>query len=127
MNTRSVKAKGREAEKAVVEYLRGKGFPAERRRLTGAADCGDVSGVSGWVLEVKAERRLDLPGYLRELASEIKAADLALDSDHRGAVIVKKRGSLDASKWYAVLTLEDLVGLMLELARASGTEPHSLT
>jgi len=101
--SRGIKAKGREAENAVVEYLMDRGCDAERRRQTGIGDCGDIGGVPGWVIEVKAEKRINLSGYLAELAAEVEAADIKFRRSHQGVVIVKKRGTLDASQWYAVM------------------------
>ena len=45
-NLQYAKAKGREAENAVVEFLRARGYRgAERRRLSGDADKGDIAGI----------------------------------------------------------------------------------
>ena len=50
------KQKGTAAETAVVRYLQANGFPAaERRALAGALDKGDIAGVVGVCVEVKAE------------------------------------------------------------------------
>ena len=127
MNSRGVKAKGYTAERAVVDYLRSRGIPAERRRLGGSSDTGDVGGWAGWVCEIKNEKRLDLAGYLRELETEVRNANLKLDEDHKGVVVVKRRGTVDAGDYYAVMKLSHLMDLVSELQRASGTEPHSLT
>ena len=69
--SRGAKAKGRAAESAVVEYLRSRGFNAERRRLGGDEDTGDIAGVRGLVLEVKSAKTLCLPAWLQELHVEV--------------------------------------------------------
>ena len=57
----AAKRKGPAFEGQVVSYLREHGFPqAERRVMGGSRDRGDVAGVPGWVLELKATRALDL-------------------------------------------------------------------
>ncbi len=115
MNSRGIKAKGREAENAVVEYLNAHGHRTERRRLMGVEDCGDIAGIFGWVIEVKSEKRIDLPGYLSELAREIKASDKRMAATpvsfngHTGVVIVKKRGTTDVGQWYAVMPVSQWV------------------
>ncbi len=110
---RAAKAKGASAEQAVVDWFRTHGRPhVERRRLTGTADKGDLAGIPGCVIEVKNEARIDLPGYLRELAVEMANANA-----DTGVVIVKRRGSTDVGGWYAVLTVEAWQALMVEAER----------
>lgn len=115
--SRAAKAKGRNAEAAVVDYLRLRGIPAERRRLTGAQDCGDVGGWQGWCVEVKAEKRVNLAGYLDELAAELGNARVSHDAE-RGVAVVKRRGHTNAADWYAVMPFAHLVDLAQELAAA---------
>jgi hypothetical protein len=44
----TAKAKGRDTENSCVEYLKAWGvLHAERRRLTGSKDCGDITGWPG--------------------------------------------------------------------------------
>jgi hypothetical protein len=97
----------------VVHYLRANGWPAaERRRLAGVADQGDVGGIPGLVLEVKAEKRIVLSSYMDELAAEIQNAGMAYGYPHIGAAVVKRRGTLDAGEWYAVLPFREYVRLI---------------
>ena len=115
------KAKGRGAENAVVAYLRVNGYPhAERRRLAGSADRGDIAGVPFRVVEVKDEKATNLAGWLTELAAE-----MANDGAASGAVVRKRRGypydptrpeTVDnVGEWYAVLPLRLLVAMWREL------------
>lgn len=82
------KAKGTAVETAVVRYLQANGFPAaERRALHGAADRGDISGIPGIAVEVKAVARPAYPQWLREAAKEAANADVPF-----GVVIHKPVG-----------------------------------
>lgn len=71
------KANGRNAETFVVDFLigdDGEYFPnAERRRLAGVNDKGDISGVPAWTLEVKSGA-LHIREWLREAAREAENA-----------------------------------------------------
>lgn len=69
MTPQGSKRKGRDRENRAVEWLQRWWPRAERRRLKGKHDCGDVTGVP-YLVEVKAEERLRVPDYLRELATE---------------------------------------------------------
>jgi hypothetical protein len=82
------KARGTAFETAVVDFLRAHGFPyAERRALRGNKDCGDVSGIVGWVLELKNHREMDLGTWMTEAQKEA-----INDGSYRHAVIHKRRG-----------------------------------
>ncbi len=111
--SRAAKAKGRQGEQVVCDYLTDKlGHLIERRRLQGEADTGDVAGWDGVVIEVKAEKRINLPGYLAELEAEIEAANTKYGKPHRGCVVVKKRGTTDAGEFYAVVPFRVMVELL---------------
>ena len=110
---RYAKTKGRAAEATVVQYLRDQGFNAERRRLAGVADMGDVSGVQGVVVEVKDEKRINLAGYMDELGTEIDNATARFQSDHMGFAVLKRKGyPSDPDAWYAILPLWEIVRLL---------------
>lgn len=110
---RYAKSKGRTAEQKVVEYLRERGFNAERRRLTGTEDCGDVGGIKGLVIEVKDEKRINLAGYMDELHAEVVNATGRLDHEHRGVAVLKRKGKpLQAHEWYAVMPFWAMVDLL---------------
>lgn len=120
---RRAKSVGRDAENAVVEYLSARGIKAERRRLTGTEDCGDISNSLGATIEVKACKALDLSGWLAEVEAEGDNADKRYEEGvrHPRAVVAKKRGTLDAGEWYFICTLEQGVELLqAHAARAAG-------
>lgn len=82
------KARGTAFETAVVDFMRAHGLPlVERRALRGAKDCGDISGVVGWTLELKNHRELDLGTWMTEAQREAMN-----DGGYRHAVIHKRRG-----------------------------------
>lgn len=103
------KRKGSSAELAVAKWLVKLGWTgAERSRAGWADDRGDILGLPGVCIEVKNEKRIDLPGYLRELEVEMKNAKA-----WAGAVIVKRRGSTDPADWYAVMPAQKWAELLL--------------
>ena len=97
MSGRSSRAKGYHAEKAVVDWLREKGFKyAERRRAGGINDTGDIVGViPGMVIEVKNHARMTLAEWMDQLKAEIVNLDA-----WTGAVIHKRKGTTDVGEWY---------------------------
>lgn len=109
---RAIKAKGRTAETAVVELLRRSGWPhAERRRLAGVLDRGDIAGMPGVAWEVKSGARICLPEWLRQAEAE-RAADGAA----YGVLVVKPKGvgAERVGQWPAVLPLDALLRLLTE-------------
>lgn len=105
------KVKGTAAETAVVTTLVEEGWPhVERRALKGALDRGDVAGIPGVMVEVKAEARYDLPGYLREVEAE-----RAHDNADVGVAWVKLRGKTDPRKWAVLMTGEQFIEILRKL------------
>jgi len=86
---------------------------AERRRLSGAADKGDIApgGVPPVpiAIEVKNAKTLNFSGWLKEAEEERKNAGAKY-----GIVIAKRRGYTDAGKWYAMMDGDTLVALLKE-------------
>jgi hypothetical protein len=62
------------------------------------------------VSRVKAEKKFDLPGYLRELEVEMENAKA-----WTGTVIIKRRGSMNVDDWYAVMPAKIWAELLLML------------
>lgn len=97
------KAKGSLFETGVLKWLRSKGLSAERLRLAGKDDEGDiVCMVAGqpYVFELKATVKMDLPQFWRE--ATVEAANYAkargLDVVPPAYVIIKRRmAGLDQS------------------------------
>jgi len=97
------KRKGSAFETGILKFLRLKGLMAERLRLAGKDDEGDiVCMVAGapYIFELKATAKMDLPQFWREAVAE--AANYAkargIDPAPPAYVIVKRRmASLDQS------------------------------
>ena len=105
------KQKGTSAETAVVKYLKANGFSeAERRTLSGANDKGDISGIKDVVFEAKDHKKMDLAGWVKELEVEVENAFAVT-----GAVVHKKRGTLDVGEWYATMPFYMFLDLIREL------------
>lgn len=97
------KSKGRSWENDVVAYLREHGIPAERRRLTGTQDCGDVSGWRGVVVEAKACKIINLSGWADEAETEAINAEERYGCPHYALVLAKRRGAKSVGEGYAIL------------------------
>lgn len=105
------KRKGSAAELAVAKWLRKLGWiHAERSRAGWTDDRGDIDGMPGVCIEVKNEKKIDIPGYLRELEVEMENAKA-----WTGTVIIKRRGSTNVDDWYAVMPAKVWGELMLML------------
>jgi hypothetical protein len=89
------KAKGTAAETAVVRYLQSWWPAAERRALSGGKDKGDVAGIPGVVIEVKAAVRQELAAWRRETWTEMENAQA------RFSMLVVKRPRKGVAEWDA--------------------------
>ena len=109
----AAKRRGATFETSVLKWLRGRGLLAERLRLAGKADEGDiVCFVSGapYIFELKATARLDLPAFWREATAEAEnyAKARGLATVPPAYVIVKRRQASIEQAW-VVQTLEQWV------------------
>ena len=104
--------RGSTFEQAVCEYLAAHGQPyAERRARRGRRDAGDVAGVPGWVLEVKAEKRMSVAGAVDVAERE------RLNAGVPYAASVLKRRMRPTSEAYVVMPLHRFATLLDELDR----------
>jgi hypothetical protein len=107
------KIAGTRFERAVCEFLE-PWFPhVERQCLRGAADRGDILGVPGWVLELKAERALDATTALKEAQVAARHAGA-----HWCAAILKRR-SKPIGEALVVMTLAQWADLVADGRRPS--------
>ena len=108
--TNSSKDKGSAYERLVVMYLKAHGFPKAQRRYGAGAvnDTGDVHGVPEWVLELKAEKKIDLAGYMDETMLEKSNAHETF-----GAAIIKRRNK-SVGQSYVVMPLEQFCELLIK-------------
>lgn len=107
MKPSTAKAKGRDTENRFVDYLARWVPHCERRRLAGTADRGDITGMPGFVWEVKSGARVDIAGWLAELEVEIRN-----DRADMGAVVVRPKGAPDPEGWYTVMPLPAMMRLL---------------
>lgn len=107
---------GTAGETAVVRQLVVRNWPnAERRRLKGNLDEGDITGCPGICIEVKAGKAAasasdkQIADWMNELASETINAR----AEH-GILVVKRKGigEDNADRWHTYLTLGTLVDLV---------------
>lgn len=96
----AAKKKGTAAEREVVNYLRNWWPAAERRALSGNKDKGDVAGIPGVVVEVKAAQRPMLAAWERETLTEQKNAGAEL------CMLVVKRPYKPVAQWDAYLPVK---------------------
>lgn len=76
MSLATNKRNGAKTEDVVAAYLAANGFPlAERRRLEGVLDRGDIAGVRDTVVEVKHAQAPDVQTWWREAERERCNAD----------------------------------------------------
>lgn len=114
--------KGSRFEREVLDYLREHGYDAERLRLTGKEDEGDllircdIRGlvVHRFVFEAKNVSRMNLAGWVQE--AEVEALNYA---DHRGIdyefvhwAVVHKRKGKGVAKSYVTLPLDEFLRLL---------------
>lgn len=105
------KQKGTAYETEIAQYLRSRGWVhAERRALAGHNDLGDITGIPGCVIEAKACKTFDLPGWLNELEQEVANARADV-----GFVFVRRRGTSDRGRDYAVMTVRQACDLLARL------------
>ena len=108
MKPATAKAKGRATENQAVEWLREQGWVhAERRRLAGSEDQGDVTGIPGICIEVKSAAQWKPVQWLRECTAETKHANAAL-----GFVMARPKGGVDVNDWVMMLTPQTLIQLL---------------
>lgn len=109
------KAKGTAWESLVAGYLNEYSLDAER---TGSADAdkGDIHA-GDWTIEAKAEARIDLPGYLKQLAAAVKRRGTYA---FQSAVFIKNRRH-SIQDGYAVMSIGNYRALMLYVNAMEGT------
>lgn len=115
---RANRAKGATAERHLVAWLRGHGWPgAERAVRTGyrtttriGADPGDITGTPGLVWQVKNRSDFDQPAVLAGALAETEVQRVAENADY-GLLIQRRTGHADPGQWWAWLRLGALVSM----------------
>lgn len=107
---------GSEWELRILRWVREQGLKAERLRLAGKDDEGDIAvedvGLT-YVVEAKAEQKMDLSGYVRE--AEVEAVNYAkargIDPERVMPIVIVKRRSQPVEKAYVVTTVDQFFRL----------------
>jgi HJR/Mrr/RecB family endonuclease len=98
------KKRGTEHETRCVRWLRAHGW-SYARRITqkGSRDEGDIRLADGVpvVIEAKNEKAITIGTYIAELDAECVNAEC-----DQGVVIIKRRGTTDVGKYYALTTVD---------------------
>lgn len=104
------KVKGRVWETDIVKYLQAAGFKhAERRRLAGARDRGDIAGFPGLVIEAKNETPYRIPEWLREAEQE-----RINDNAEWCVVWARRKGKPDPADGFVIMTGKQFLGMLLD-------------
>jgi hypothetical protein len=117
MKPGTAKAKGRDTENDCVNFLLQWWPDAERKRLKGEKDEGDVTGIGYRVIEVKSGGVLAVPQWFRELKAEREnlRERVALVPElvplPPGMIAVRPSGKPNPEDWWAMLPLRDLCEL----------------
>jgi hypothetical protein len=98
--------KGATYERQIAAYLRTLGAHSIRTQpLGGRQTLGDLTNPWGLHLELKNHQRLDLAGWIDQATRDATA-------DRTPVVIIKRRGTTDPARSYAVLELHHLIHLI---------------
>ncbi len=116
----SAKAAGTRMETHTADYLAAHvDDRIERRRLSGAMDRGDLSGLRHMggriVVEVKDYGGRLLPGPWVDEAH----VEMGNDGAIAGLVVAKRRGITDPGSQFVLMTVNDLIGIL------TGSRPDS--
>jgi hypothetical protein len=95
----SAKQAGTKWESEIVRTLIANGWAnAERRRLNGTHDRGDIAGIPGVVIEAKSTNRLELATAVDEATEEAANAGTNI-----GVAWLKRKGRTNAADGYVVM------------------------
>lgn len=99
------KARGRESERLLAQYLNAEGFIAFPANPS--ASGSDVVGVEGIDWEIKSRRNLDIPALFKQLERRRKSTGLGL-----GVIRLNGQGAKNIGSWVGLVRLDDLVYLL---------------
>lgn len=102
---------GTKWETAIVKVLIDHGWPhAERRRLSGTRDRGDIAGVPGVVIEAKNTNRLEVAAAVDEANVEALNANAPI-----GVAWFKRKGKTSPLDGYVLMSGDTFLRLLEEL------------
>lgn len=112
-------------ESAIKLWLQAHGWPyADRRRLNGAADLGDLqlSERIPFIIEAKTAKKTTERATLGTFVKELEAEVINSKSE-AGAVVFKKVGTTDVGEFYALMPVKYLNVLLEKCYGESMQEP----
>jgi hypothetical protein len=102
-------------ESEIVAGLIRAGWPhAERRRLAGARDRGDIAGIPGVVIEAKNTNRLELAIAVDEANEEAANDGGGVFGVSHGVAWIKRKGKTSAEEGYVVMDGKTFARLLKE-------------
>lgn len=107
------RVKGTRGENAVVDALIRAGFPyAERRALNGMNDKGDITGIPGWVFEVKYH-----DSYAGKIGGWVDEAEVERLNAFAmfGVVWHRRKGKASAEDWYVTMSGQQFINILKEI------------
>lgn len=105
--------KGAQAERDLVSWLRGHGWPHARRYLAGdGRQPGDIDGVPGACLEVKNAERVQLTAWLAQVDLEAYQAQPYAPLAPVPFVVVRLPRVVDPGQWAVVTRVRELPRLL---------------
>lgn len=107
------RSKGTRGENLVVEALQRAGFKyAERRALNGINDKGDITGIPGWVFEVKFHD--SYAGKLGGWVDETHDERVNAKADY-GVVWHRRKGKGSAEDWFVTMSGAQFLEMLKEI------------
>jgi len=107
------RAKGTRGENLVIEALHRAGFKyAERRALNGINDKGDITGIPGWVFEVKFHD--SYAGKLSGWVEEAEEERVNAKADY-GVVWHRRKGKGSAEDWFVTMSGKQFLEMLKEI------------
>ncbi len=111
----TAKKAGTSWESAIVQALVDHGWPhAERRRLAGAKDRGDIAGIAGVVIEAKNTARIELAAAVDEARAEAKNDNTGVLGLSHGVAWIKRKGKSSPLDGYVVMDGATFLTLLKE-------------
>lgn len=119
------KRRGDTYERAVLQHVQHAGHPdAERTRAGYARDWGDIhlDPTRAVVVQCKNHARWALPEWLTQLAEQVRDAGA-----RHGVLVIKRRGTGQVGRHYAVLEFGDYLDLLADAGYGTdATRPRSV-
>lgn len=104
--TNKPRAIGTRAETLVVAWVKANGFPhAERIAQHGSYDQGDIRLTPDLIVEVKA-RKTWTPSDIQDWLDQTEYEAVNNGPSCEGVLILKRPGTLDVGRWWAVRSLD---------------------